>query len=366
LLFKPPEFSSSFSRKISIHNPKKKHLSKYPVGFSSSQAKIRLYETAIPLNPQFKRNNPRLAAAKCRKESIVQTRRILTLSFVIALSLAFNATAHATAYSALFVYGDSLSDNGNLYAATGYPPYPYYMGRFSNGPVAVEQLATRLGIPLYDFAYGGATTGIGNIVDGGTQTSFGYAGLPGMLTELAGAPPPAALAPTSLFVVWGGADDFESGGSLITAVDDIDEIVATLQAEGATHILVPGLPNLGLTPEFYGNPLATLYSEYFNELLQASLPAGATYDNTFNLLNEIDADPSAYGFTNVTTPCFNGISVCADPSQYLFWDDIHPTTTADAILAGQFYNNVTPEPSSLLLVGTCVASLAGLIRRHRN
>jgi Phospholipase/lecithinase/hemolysin len=55
--------------------------------------------------------------------------------------------AHAAAYSALYVFGDSLSDNGNIPAASGYrPSAPYADGRFSNGPVAVEYLADNLGL----------------------------------------------------------------------------------------------------------------------------------------------------------------------------------------------------------------------------
>src|SRR6202041_1516226 len=92
------------------------------------------------------------------------------LLFVAILLLAITPLANASSYSALVVYGDSLSDNGNLYAAIGYPPSPYFQGRFSNGPVAAEQLAVALGVPLLDFAVGGATSGIGNYVDKGTQT----------------------------------------------------------------------------------------------------------------------------------------------------------------------------------------------------
>ncbi|MGD0629058.1 MAG: SGNH/GDSL hydrolase family protein [Terracidiphilus sp.] len=289
---------------------------------------------------------------------------VFAVSVAIML-LTCTAIASAGSFSAVFVYGDSLSDNGNLFAATGYPPPPYYNGRFSNGPVGVEQLAAMLGAPLYDFAWGGATTGVGNIADGGTQTSLGSDGLPGMLSELAAYPVPPAMVSSSLFVVWGGADDFESAGSLSTAVSDIDTIVGTLQSEGATHILVPGLPDLGLTPEFFGDPVATLYSEEFDALLQPSLPSNVTYYNTFALLDSIDANPGAYGFTNVTNPCFNGATVCSNPSQYLFWDDIHPTTAADTILANQFYQTVTPEPSSVLLLGTGIAGLAGLLRKRK-
>jgi phospholipase/lecithinase/hemolysin len=280
--------------------------------------------------------------------------------------LAFSLTASASSYSAIFAYGDSLSDNGNLFAAIGYPPAPYYNGRFSNGPVAVEQLASQLGVPLVDFAWGGATSGIGNEIDGGTQTSAGALNLPGMLAELAAYPVPPALVPSSLFLVWGGANDFETGGSPTVAAGNIDSIVAALQAEGATHILVPGLPDLGLTPEFYGVAAATLYTEEFNAALLAGLPSGATYFDTFAFLNGIEANAAAYGITNVTASCFTGTTVCSNPNQYLFWDDIHPTTSTDAILAAQFDAAVTtPEPSSILLVGSGIAAMAGVLRRRR-
>ena len=74
---------------------------------------------------------------------------------------------------------------------------------------------------------------------------------------------------------------------------------------GAKHILVPGMPDLGLTPGYIAlGPVvageASFLSNYFNTELLKDLPGGATYYDTFGFMHTIVADPSAYGFTNVT------------------------------------------------------------------
>ncbi len=293
----------------------------------------------------------------------------LFVALLVGALLAMTSFASAGAFTAVVAYGDSLSDNGNLWAASGYtyPPPPYWQGRMSNGPVAVEYLANSLQSPLLDYAWIGATTGVGNYADGGTQTSFGSFGFPGMLPQVAATLPSlGAIVPTSLFFVWGGANDFLTNGfstaTADTAVADLLSIVGALQGAGARHILVPGLPDLGLTPDYYGNAGATALSLYFNHELTTLLPNGVVYFDTFNFMHEVVANPGAYGFTDVTDPCFNGISVCSDPNAYLFWDGFHPTTAADQILAGEFANAV-PEPSTFLMLGTGIVGLAGVLRR---
>ncbi|KAJ9075881.1 hypothetical protein DSO57_1031476 [Entomophthora muscae] len=64
-------------------------------------------------------------------------------------------------FGAVYVFGDSISDNGNLYRLKdkAIPSTQlYYEGRFSNGPVWVEYLANTLNAKLFDMAYASATT----------------------------------------------------------------------------------------------------------------------------------------------------------------------------------------------------------------
>jgi phospholipase/lecithinase/hemolysin len=50
-------------------------------------------------------------------------KRVLKLALVL---LSVSAVAQAGSFSSVVVYGDSLSDNGNLFAATGQPGTPYW------------------------------------------------------------------------------------------------------------------------------------------------------------------------------------------------------------------------------------------------
>jgi cholinesterase len=294
---------------------------------------------------------------------------------VLLAVLCLTTTVYATPYSSVVVYGDSLSDNGNLFAATGQPGTPYYQGRRSNGPVAVEYLAASLGAPLIDFAWIGATTGVGNYADGGSVTSLGS--LPGMTTAynatkgLLG-----PFIPGGLFVVWGGPNDILAPSPLdITpsqvisrAVANELAIIAGLKGLGVNTILAPGMPDLGLTPYFRSlGPLAaaqgTAFAEAFNAGLQALLPSDVLYFDTASLMRAVVSNPAAYGFTNATDACFDGTSLCGDPGAYDFFDDFHPTTATHAILASNFAATVVQEPATILLLCAGFGCLAVLQRR---
>lgn len=302
--------------------------------------------------------------------------RLLRTILIVPVLLGGLVTlAEASPITSVVAYGDSLSDNGNLFALVGMPGAPYFQGRLSNGPVAVEDLAASLGVPLVDFALAGATTGLGATPDGGTPTSIGSFSLPGMQTQFALTQ--GTLAPylsSGLFVVWGGPNDFLSPSPLDPtipeqinrAVSDVVDLVLDLQGLGAQRILVPGMPDLGLAPQFQAQaPQFTALSAAFNTALQASLPAGAIYFDTFGFLHTVVANPAAYGLSNVTAPCFDGTTVCADPAQYLFWDGLHPTAVGHELIAEGFESVVlTPEPPAISLALSGLA-LTLLISRRR-
>src|SRR5579885_2576449 len=136
----------------------------------------------------------------------------LTTCSVIIFGLACVGSAYSAPFSDVVVYGDSLSDNGNLFAVSSLlgmptpPSPPYFQGRFSNGPVSVENVANFFGAPLLDFAFGGATTGLCDEGDGGSVTSMKV--LPGITSQFAGSINQITpIASNSLFIVWGGPDD---------------------------------------------------------------------------------------------------------------------------------------------------------------
>ena len=247
------------------------------------------------------------------------------------------------------VYGDSLADNGNIYKILGFPGPPYWEGRFSNGPVAVENMAAILGMPFVDHAYAAATAGVGNAFDGGTPDQLGSLGLPGITTEYnttINSMTRDAIR-GSLFVIYGGVPNFFTNG-LTTATADqaaanLVAVVVDLQKRGARWILVPEMLDVGMLPAFSSQgpdtaALATSLSKYFNKKLLAALPKGVLYFDTFALYQAMRTHPGAFGLKNVVDQCLdpNTGTPCSNPNEYLFWDSLHATEHGQVILGVGF------------------------------
>ncbi len=285
--------------------------------------------------------------------------RLLRGAALAALSLAavsVAGAASAQSYSRLVVFGDSLSDNGNLYLATGGSTPaspPYGAGRFSNGPVFTE----RLGFNAANFL--GPVTGSINYAFGGARTDSQAQPL-GMRLQLAQYQQRGGtFGANDLVSVLGGANNIFQGlpaagastnptGAItpvaLSAAADINFIVNGIAQAGAGTVLVTNLPKLSITPQFRGTPAAPLADfavTTFNGALLTGLNATAAARPGTNIIlmdlfkvgDVIAGNPSAFGVSNVTQPCFNGVTVCSNPDSYFYFDGVHPTAKGHEVIA---------------------------------
>ena len=282
-------------------------------------------------------------------------------ALTVAAAGAFASAASAQSYNRLVVFGDSLSDNGNLYAVTGNTTPtspPYFNGRFSNGPVFTELLGFNAG----RFTAGAPVTGSVNYAFGGARTD-NAASPPGMRNQLlAYTGGGGTFGANDLVSILGGANNIfqavpaaavspNPAGAIqpvaLAAAADINFIVNSVAGAGAGTILVSNLPNLALTPQFNQGPgapaapLADYAGTTFNSALLAGLMTTAAARPGTNIIMmdlykigpALVARPGAFGLTNVRDACFNGVTVCATPDTYLYWDGVHPTAAGHRLLA---------------------------------
>jgi phospholipase/lecithinase/hemolysin len=137
---------------------------------------------------------------------------------------------------------------------------------------------------------------------------------------------------------------------LACAQQAIQTAIVTLQQAGAKQFLVWTVPNPGLTPAIRSlGPgavqVATFLTTLFNT--QMLLPTVEALDppsdesdiavlDAFALLQQITANPGNFGLTNTTTACLTPNAqpfFCQAADEYLFWDGIHPTQAAHALVA---------------------------------
>src|SRR5215212_2022244 len=179
----------------------------------------------------------------------------LTTALFVCTTLAGRGVAGP--FSNLVVFGDSLSDIGNVqHNFLVNIPGPYYWnGRFSNGPIYAETLATGLGLPPLnrstasggtDYAYGGAkTTGTGFL------DSFVIKDIDDQVNDYLSSHNGTA---NTLYVVFAGANDLLDGQTNMSVpVGSLQTSMERLYTGGARQFLVINLPPLGYAPRYNGS-----------------------------------------------------------------------------------------------------------------
>jgi phospholipase/lecithinase/hemolysin len=356
---------------------------------------------------------------------IFGTRRRVALQLVIALLCVTSAVAifgQTPAFTKVIVFGDSLSDTGNIAHRVrnkfgfSYPSglFDYSDYRFTNSSDTVpssdkfagvwhEQLArTFLHLPVAtnsldggaNYAFGGATT-----VDGSTDRTVvhnpnPFAGgdyhitIDNMGKQVADYLAAFTPDPKALYLLWGGGNDLFDDASpahVIATSKQVNTLIKRLAAAGARKFLVPNVPPLGAIPSYVGHTAKVIsldaasasYRAKLNSDLDATISALAAQGITIRVyrvdiwfdLIRVLADPSKYGFTNVRDGAQFETGTSAD--KYLFWDDIHPTTAGHyqiAAEANRTLSGAIPLLSKALNISTRVAvgtgdnvSIAGFI-----
>lgn len=304
------------------------------------------------------------------------THRCLRI-FGIAFLLLFSSLARADRdYSDIFIFGDSLSDTGNLATLIGpFPEPPFFGGsRVSNGPVAVEILAQRLGLDAAaslhligpasggNYAVAGARAGGASPIDLDTQLNLFLANQ-------------GFVAPAdALYVVFVGGNDIrdargsadrDSARQIVSAAAARVEVaIETLAAAGARDFLLVNAPNIGAIPEtrllaaMSGDPglvkraerMSRLYRRLLHLIAERVEDKQEQVDivefDLFKFFQRLLRKADRFGFTNNTDPCFSTTlfpatlgfnpecNFGANFDQFVFFDEIHPTARAHA-LAGE-------------------------------
>ena len=278
--------------------------------------------------------------------------RLLLLAVVISW---LGGVSPLLAFDTIYAFGDSLTDTGRDPA----PAPDYYQGRYSNGALWIEYLSPQLGL-----TYNPAN----NFAESGSETSNAWAQVQQFV--------PPTNAAQSLFVVWAGGNDFIHNfahgindvfwNNLIAqSVGNLSNSVVQLYGGGGRTIMVPNQVDLSRIPLVLDSGYPAFVITYlsnkvsqFNAGLASALTAIATAKPDLQLIrpdvnarfSEVLGNLAAYGFTKadpdaLNDPALSNKSFTGPGQDYVFWDEIHPTTKAHALVAQWFYEELpTPTP----------------------
>ncbi|MEM9922611.1 MAG: SGNH/GDSL hydrolase family protein [Cyanobacteria bacterium P01_D01_bin.50] len=276
----------------------------------------------------------------------------------------FVADVQKIPFSNFIAFGDSTTDVGNVFLASEqtFPASPpYFNGRFSNGPLLPEILAEELGLSASIPSLAGGT----NYAFGGAELGAGDdEGEPSVGEQINLYLATGETTATDLFFISAGSNNIFSdlNGTPEEIVENIPEIentvaeltghITTLANAGAENFIIPNLAPLGAIPLIsdagISSEINTAVTE-FNNLLDTELD---DLENQLGInIYELDVasefaklleNPSDFGFTDTTNRALEALTEnpLTDPTEFLWWDDVHPTGTANSLLANALIDDI--------------------------
>jgi len=282
--------------------------------------------------------------------------------------------APAPLFQTTVVVGSSVVDTGNRCGVVADPlcfPTPPYAGRStaSNGPLYVQTLASRYGNPLVASSAGGFNYGTGGAMTGAVPTDTVAQKIPNMQVQLEQFLQRVGYQanPQHLYIVDGAAFgnnvrrvlELVSANPALAATlptqavqaaaADIFGVVTRLYAAGARHVVVTNVSNVGAAPAVAASgalavQLAGGMSVGYNGALAAQVIPGLRGANPGLNIYYVDLAAVEAGlatnanFTNLQAPCYPFFSapsapICANPGQYKWWDELHPSAAVHSIIA---------------------------------
>jgi phospholipase/lecithinase/hemolysin len=314
-------------------------------------------------------------------------------------------------FFSVVTFGDSLSDTGNIKYLTeqfagdsspllkrSVPIAPkddyagYYSGRFSNGQNWSDYFLDALHLKKDDaktcffigsnnscnYAIGGATTDENLTSDNDPMKQIKslfkntivetilkrfkipqHVGIHQMVaTYLNKLQPQPSIMSHTLYVIWGGANDYYSGEAPETTVSNLISSIKNIldynPDNQIRYFLIPNLPDLGKTPfgeqnqDLYLSAKTFKHNKLLREQIMKEIVENPEYGKRVvvvqvdiaEMFRNVYNNPDKYGFTNVTEACYLGgympgteNTACFEPQQYVFWDNNHPTTRAHCLAA---------------------------------
>ncbi|KAM0920536.1 hypothetical protein ACQ4PT_007480 [Festuca glaucescens] len=324
------------------------------------------------------------------------------------------ANNYTVGCTTLLIFGDSTVDPGNnnrlrTTAKANFQPYGinFYgrrpTGRFSNGRLATDMLADKLGIQRTVPGFLDPTLKLGQLRKGVSFASAGsgydditastLSALPFrrqlwhfwryklLIRALHGPRRAERLVNRATFVISAGTNDMllnyiasnRSAGpigmlryenNLISRLGNYTQVMRML---GGRRFVFVGLPPIGCLPiartllgrgpDGCDSNLNQLAASFNSRLIQLSNFINyqprlrSAYIDTYTIIRAATDNPQSYGLSEVSRGCCGsgmievgqtcrGRRTCPDPSKYLYWDAVHPTETTNQLITSLMLDSI--------------------------